>query len=226
MPSKIPQGVNHIISIPSGVKGFIKMNKLSLIMCGGLALAAGLSSCKQEGTKQATTTASTSTAAPEAKKIVYVNTDSLLTNYQFYKDAQKEFENKGYRLQVDLGQRERALQNEAGAIQQRAQTMTQAELQAADLMLKKKAGEYQQYGQQKQAALQTEQGKKMQELYDNIREYVKKHNAENKYEFVLGYTKAGGGILYADESVDVTKEIVAGLNAEYAELKKVTPAKK
>lgn len=226
MPSNIPQGVNHIISIPSGVEGFIKMNKLSLIVCGGLALATGFTSCKQEGAKQATSAASTTTsvAAESAKKIVYVNTDSLLTNYQFYKDAQKEFENKGYRLQVDLGQRERALQNEAGAIQQRAQTMTQAELQAADMMLKKKAGEYQQYGQQRQAALQGDQAKKMQELYDNIREYVKKHNAENKYEFVLGYTKSGGGILYADESVDVTKEILTGLNAEYAGKKKATPA--
>ena len=31
----------------------------------------------------------------EGKRIVFVNSDSLLTNYQFYKDAQKEFENKG-----------------------------------------------------------------------------------------------------------------------------------
>jgi outer membrane protein len=102
------------------------------------------------------------------EKVVFVNTDSLLTNYQFYKDAQKEFENKGYRLQVDLGQRERALQTEGAAIQQRAQAMTQAELQAADMMLRKKAGELQQYSQQKQAALAQEQAKKQEELYQTF----------------------------------------------------------
>lgn len=184
-----------------------------------VALAMGCFSCDKSEKKETASTSASSPASVEGKKIVFVNTDSLLTNYQFYKDAQKEFENKGYRLQVDLGQRERALQSELGAIQQRAQAMSQAELQAADMMLKKKGAEFQQYSQQKQQQLAQEQAKKNEELYNNIREYIKKHNSENKYEFVLGYTKVGGGILYADESVDVTKQIVEGLNKEYAESK-------
>lgn len=187
-------------------------------MCGGL-LAIGCFSCDKSANKESAAGATAATKVEGAKQTVYVNTDSLLTNYQFYKDAQKEFENKGYRLQVDLGQREKGLQNELQAIQQRAQTMTQADLQAADMMLKKKGAELQQYSQQKQAGLANEQSKKMQELYANIREYIKKHNAENKYEFVLGYTLSGGGILFADDSADRTKEIVEGLNKEYAETK-------
>lgn len=192
-------------------------------MCSGL-LAIGCFSCDKSANKETATSGSSSSVASGGMKTVYVNTDSLLANYQFYKDAQKEFENKGYSLQVDLGQRERKLQGELQAIQQRAQTMTQADLQAADMMLKKKGAELQQYSQQKQAALAEEQGKKMQELYANIREYIKKHNAENKFEFVLGYTLSGGGILFADDSADRTKEIVEGLNKEYAEKK--GPAKK
>jgi outer membrane protein len=154
------------------------------------------------------------------KTIVYVNTDSLLTNYQFYKDTQKEFENKGYRLQVDLGGRERALQNELGAIQQRAQSMTQVELQAADLTLKKKGADLQAYSQQQQQKLAEEQSKRVDEIYSAIRDYIKSMNKNNKYEYVLGYAK-GGGILFADESVDVTKAIVTGLNSTY---KSKTPA--
>ena len=200
------------------------MKKLSLIVCGGL-LAIGTLSCdKVANSGTATASTATTTKTDVEKKTVYVNTDSLLSGYQFYKDAQKEFENKGYRLQVDLGQREKGLQSELQAIQQRAQTMTQAELQGADMMLKKKGTELQQYSQQRQGVLQEEQAKKMQELYANIRAYVKKHNAENNFEFVLGYTTAGGGILFADESADRTKQIVDGLNAEYAEIKKSVPA--
>ena len=201
------------------------MKKLSLILCGGLLLS-GMISCNKTADKGNATASTATTKTEVAMKTVYVNTDSLLSGYQFYKDAQKEFENKGYRLQVDLGQREKALQGELQAIQQRAQTMTQAELQGADMMLKKKGSELQQYSQQKQGFLQADQAKKMQELYANIREYVKKHNAENKFEFVLGYTTAGGGILFADPSADRTKQIVDGLNAEYAEIKKSAPAKK
>jgi outer membrane protein len=159
---------------------------------------------------------STAAANPlaEGKKIVYVNTDSLLTNYQFYKDTQKEFENKGYRLQVDLGNKERALQNELGAIQQRAQSMTQVELQAADITLKKKGSDLQTYSQQQQQKLAEEQTKRVDEIYSAIRDHIKSLNKGNKYEYVLGYAK-GGGILFADESVDVTKAIVTGLNDAY-----------
>ena len=41
---------------------------------------------------------------------------------------------------------------------------------------------------------------------------------------MLGYTTAGGGILFADESADRTKQIVDGLNAEYADKKKPAPS--
>jgi outer membrane protein len=156
----------------------------------------------------------------EGKTIVFVNTDSLLTNYDFYKDAQKEFENKGYRLQVDLGNKERALQNEIKAIQQRAAAMSQAELQAADMTLQKKGAELQQYSQTKQQELGLEQAKKNEELYNNIYDYINKVNAENKFQFVLGYSKIGGGILFANPDVEVTEEIIEGLNKDYAGSKK------
>ncbi len=156
----------------------------------------------------------------EGKTIVFVNTDSLLTNYDFYKDAQKEFENKGYRLQVDLGNKERELQNEIKAIQQRAGAMTQAELQAADMTLQKKGAELQQYSQQKQTELGLEQAKKNEELYNNIYEYINKVNSGNNYQFVLGYSRVGGGILFANPDVEVTESIIEGLNKDYAGSKK------
>ena len=187
------------------------MKNLPLIWCAVLTLVVGFLFFKQNSSSS-----STGPISASGKRIVFVNTDSLLTNYQFYKDAQKEFENKGYRLQVDLGQKERALQGEVAAIQQRASAMTQAELQAADLTLKKKGAELQQYSQQKQAELGQEQAKKNEELYNNIRNYITKINKENKFEFVLGYSKLGGGILFADESVDVTQKVLEGLNKEYA----------
>jgi outer membrane protein len=188
----------------------VKNPIIAYVWLAVLTLALGYSFVKP------TSSGSASATTADGKRIVFVNSDSLLTNYQFYKDAQKEFENKGYRLQVDLGQKERALQAELQAIQQRASAMTQAQLQAADMTLKKKGAELQQYSQEKQAELGQEQAKKNEELYNNIREYVLKVNKENKYEFVLGYSKVGGGILFADASVDVTQKLIDGLNKEYA----------
>jgi outer membrane protein len=151
---------------------------------------------------------------PKDKKIVYVNTDTLLNNYQFYKDTQKEFENKGYQLQVDLGGRERSLQQELASIQQRAQSMSQAELQAADLTLKKKGAELQAYSQQAQGKLAEDQAKRVEDIYNDIKDYIKSINKSNQYDFVLGYSK-GGGILYANDNAEITNLIVKGLNDNY-----------
>ena len=108
------------------------MKNLPYVWLGILTVAIAFLFLKPAGSVGSGLGASTA----DGKRIVFVNSDSLLNNYQFYKDAQKEFENKGYRLQVDLGQKEQSLQAELQAIQQRASAMTQAQLQAADMTLK------------------------------------------------------------------------------------------
>ena len=90
------------------------MKNLPYAWLGVLTIAIAFLFYQNSGSSSAGLGASTA----DGRSIVFVNSDSLLTNYQFYKDAQKEFENKGYRLQVDLGQKERALQAELQAIQQ------------------------------------------------------------------------------------------------------------
>ena len=70
------------------------------------------------------------------------------------------------------------------------------------------------YRDQAMAGLQQEEAGKNEELYKQIRSYIEKYNKENKYEYVLGYS-LGGGILFADKSLDVTQKIIEGLNKEY-----------
>lgn len=194
------------------------MKNLSLIWCALLTGAVGYLLFKSNGgATSAASSATTKTA--DGKHIVFVNTDSLLTKYEFFKDFQKEMENKKYRLQVDLGNKEKGLRAEAEALQARAGAMTEAERQGAALMFQKKQSEAAQYAQQQEGKLGEEISKKNREMYERIQDYVKKYNAENKYEFVLGYTKVGGGILFADESVDVTDKIIEGLNKAYKENK-------
>jgi outer membrane protein len=44
---------------------------------------------------------------------------------------------------------------------------------------------------------------------------LKKHADENGYQYVLTYSKTNPAVLYAEESLDITKEIVVALNKEY-----------
>jgi outer membrane protein len=161
----------------------------------------------------------------DGKSIVYVNTDSLLSKYEYFKDTQKELENKQYRLQADLAQKGKALENEAVAAERKAPTMTQAELQATQLRLQKIQSDLVAYRDNQSAALAQESAKKNEELINSIQTYLKKHNDQSKYQFVLGYSK-GGGILFADDKLEITQQILDGLNKEYKDKKGSAEEKK
>lgn len=164
--------------------------------------------------------------ASKGKKIVYVQADSLLKNYEYYKDFQKEFESKGFQLENDLANKGRSFQNKVAFFQQRAQqgALSQDQAQSAQTQLAKEEQDITKYRDEQLRKLDEERIKKTEEFYGNIFEYIKNYNKENGYEFVLGYSK-GGGILFADANLDVTKKIVDGLNKEYKE-KEAAKAKK
>ena len=50
-------------------------------------------------------------------------------------------------------------------------------------------------------------------LRDSINAFIKEYNADKGYDYIL--TKAGDNFLYANEALDITKEVVDGLNSRY-----------
>lgn len=155
-------------------------------------------------------------AEAKGRDIVYVNVDSLLTKYEYFKDTQKVLESKRFQLENDLAAKGRNLQNKVAFFQQRAATMTQEQGRATEASLQKEQQDILAYRERAAQNLATEEQAKNKQLYDQIYDYLKKINAQNKYEFVLGYTK-GGGILFANPSADQTKAVLDGLNKEYQE---------
>lgn len=150
----------------------------------------------------------------KGRAIVYVNVDSLLTKYEYFKDAQKVLESKRFQLENDLATKGRNLQNKVAFFQQKAPTMTQEQGRATEASLQKEQQDIMAYRDRAAQNLALEEQAKNKELYDQIYDHLKSINAQNKYEFVLGYTK-GGGILFADPAADRTSVILDGLNKEY-----------
>lgn len=154
-------------------------------------------------------------AVVAGRRTVYVQVDSLLKNYDFFKETKKELENKNFQLENELNTKGKSLQNEVAFFQQKAQTMTPEQARSIEAQLMKKQQDLVAYRDQSAQALQQEEGRKNEQLYKNIRAYMEKYNKENGYEYVLGYS-LGGGILFANPSLDVTQKIIDGLNKEHA----------
>ena len=145
--------------------------------------------------------------------VVFVNTDSLLDNYYYFKAKKDEFDKKSEQIKNDLTGESERLQREAADYQEKARGMTGEERAKKEEELMAKQQKLMKRKDQLLGALEEEQSKFHDVLYGKLFEYLKKNNKNKNYSFVLGYSK-GGGILFANDSLDITKQTLEGLNKE------------
>src|SRR5690606_7410306 len=183
-------------------------------------LVAAVMSCNQQGTKPASVSSAGDSTQANAAQIVYVNVDTLLEKYEYFKDIRTKLEEKAKKAQADLQSRSNAFQREVADYQQKAATMSAADRQSTEERLARKQDELARHNQNASACFAQEEASENEKLYGRITDYLKKHAKENGYKFVLTYSTANPGVLYADESLEITDEVLAALNAEYAKQKK------
>jgi outer membrane protein len=159
-----------------------------------------------------------------AQQIVYVNTDSLLENYESFKSNKATLEAKSRKAESDLATRTRNLENEFLSAQQKAQAgaLTQEQGMKLEQQLMQKQQDLVQYRDNVARKLMEEEQKFNQELNDDIYEFLKTYGKDKGYKFVLGYTRGNSSMLYGGEGLDVTSEILQGLNTKYQEKTQVT----
>ena len=196
----------------------MKKTALNLVKTTGVLLSAVVViSCNQQQNKPAPA------SAQEVKKtepIVFVNSDSLLNNYEFFKDIKAKFEAKSKKAQSDLTSKGTAFQKEVAEYQKNAQNMSADQRAATEERLARKQQELAAFNQNASAALQSEEAQEYEKLYNKVSDYLKTYAKNKGYKMVLTYSRGNPTVLYADSTLDVTKEVVAGLNEAYKKEKK------
>ena len=196
-------------------RSFFKL-AAAIIAVSGLIISCGKDQPKTTSTPGTATT----TADKPVEKIVYVNSDSLLENYTYFKDIRSRMEAKSKKAQTDLAAKGNAFQREVAEYQQSAQTLSADVRASTEQRLARKQQELQTFNQNASSALANESAAENEKLYEKVAAYLKGYAKKKGYKMVLTYSKANSAILYADESLDVTKEVVVGLNDAYKSDKK------
>lgn len=148
--------------------------------------------------------------------IAYVNSDSLLKNYDFFKDLEKQLISKSEKLNAEYVNRAEGLQREFQNFQSTAANMTIAQGRAVEEDLKKKQQNLMMYQEQLGQQMRAEEAKMNTELYDKVSDYLQDYGTDKNLQLVLTYTK-GSGVLYANDSLDITDQIIFGLNEAYSQ---------
>lgn len=195
---------------------FKSMSKLA----AGLLMAAVVVSCNNNKEKAKDSTPAAAAAQAKADKIVFVNSDSLVNNYDYFKEIKSKLEVKSKNAQQDLSSKGNAFQREVAEYQQKAKDMSADERASTEQRLARKQQELAAFNQNASSALANESAAENEKLYDKVAEYLKTYAKQKGYKMVLTYSKSNPSLLFADESLDVTQDVVKGLNEAYKKDKK------
>lgn len=144
-------------------------------------------------------------------KIVFVNSDSLMDNYTLFKDVQEKMERKRDSLDQMLTGRGKVLEREIREYQENSGGMSSGERQLREESLMRKQQGLMDERDRLLDLLKEEEAALTDSLHNDLMKAVKAFNTKYGYDFILGYTR-GSGILYANDSLDITRLVLKGLN--------------
>jgi outer membrane protein len=153
--------------------------------------------------------------------IFYVQIDSVISHFDMATDLSGELQGKLTASQTEFQNKQKAYQNDVNDYQYKTQRglITRSEAQAAEQDLYAKQQNLAKLQQDLTQDLQEKQSVMNRQVINAIMEYLKQNSSQLNYKYVLG-SSFGGSILYANDSLDITRNIIKGLNDEYQVNKK------
>jgi outer membrane protein len=191
----------------------IVLSSLSLI--GVIVLFVLFSSHNKQGAQSSAITSSSSVPAGSSK-FAYVNIDSFEAGYLPMKTKQDEFKKKQEQMDNELQRSYQQMQSDAAEVQKKAQanTLSQAEYEAAQKRLMQMQQSFETRKQAMADQLMKERDEFNKNLKSQIDAYFEEYNKSHHYDFIFYYSSGVSSILYANKALDITKEVVEGMNAD------------
>jgi len=154
-------------------------------------------------------------------RVAFVFIDSLLMEYDMYKDLADRLVTRKQGLESELASKGSALEKEIADFQYKVQKHLITSWEATEQ--EKKLGEKQQVlinlQNDMQNRLMQEEASLNQQIHDSVLSAVKAYNAARGYHLILSHT-FGGGILYGADYMNVTADVLDQLNKTYRQGKK------
>ncbi len=149
--------------------------------------------------------------------IVYIRLDSVINAYDMYNDLRITLEGKVSSIENEINKKGRALENDIKSFQEKMGkgllTRSQAETMSEELQRRQQ--ELQLYSQQKQMEIAEEENVMINQVMNEIRLFVANYNSQNSYSLILTTTEATNTVISGESALDISKDIIEGLNKEY-----------
>ncbi len=147
-------------------------------------------------------------------KIAYIRSSELVYGYLGMQEAQREFKEKSQRwragsdsLQADFKLALSRYSAEAGG-------MSAPEKAEQEKMLQTQQQSVMDYVQATEARMKEEDRKITEGVLNQVNSFIEAYGKEQGYSIILG-TTVSGSLLYGEEGIDLTDEVLEALNKNY-----------
>ena len=195
------------------------MNTKTFILATVALLTLGMAGCNNSDSKQ-NPEAAAPVIAEGGLKIAYVDTDTIMAKYQYAIDlneellAYKDQQEKYYQQQMTQFQTDYNNYLQTGA------SLTLTQQQAKEAELKQRMEKMSTLEQELMAKVAERQLSENTKLLNAIFAFIREYNAANQqFDVILRKSFNDTPVLYANPAMDITDEILAGLNEEYKSVK-------
>lgn len=156
-----------------------------------------------------------------SKTIAYVNSDTLWDKYEFVKEIKSEIDSFESGLQKQYEVKAKAFQADYEDFVKKGQKglLSQVDQERIGGQLSQRNQDLMALQQDLNIKLQNKTMELNSKVQDTIFSFLKRLNKKTGYSYIMQYSK-GGTILVANDSLEITKKVVEGLNKEYEKFKK------
>ena len=187
--------------------------------------------CKDKSSAQQPVTASTEAEpvadsavaeSPSVFPVAYVDVDSLLRGYDFAKKLNEVLLKKQEKARKEMTNAQVKFQKDYEAFQKKYQSggfLTEATLQSEQTNLYKQNQELELLEKKLTQEFLEEQQKMNIQLRDTVAAFFKIYNADKRFKLILSNANSDN-VLFADEALNITKDVIEQLNLRYAEQQK------
>lgn len=151
-------------------------------------------------------------------KVAYVEIDSLLAKYNFCIDLNEAMVKKSENVRLTLNQKAQDLQKQQEEFQTKYQNnafLSAERAQQEYNRINKLSEDLQTLSDKLQSELQAESDKNNLQLSDSIKGFLKEYNKTKGFSLIISNTGMDN-LLLADEALNITQEVIDGLNARYS----------
>jgi len=195
------------------------LKNLSLIISIIALLASGVLFYLHFSKSKAATPASVAKIAADSvagkMTMVYVNIDTLMAKYEHVKKIKSDLESKKKASEAQFTAKAEAFEKEYREYQEKGPGMSQELAQQTEQALTQKQQSLMQMKDELGTKLAESEVKENQSIQKDISNFLKRYNETHNYTYILA-TGNGGSVLLGDEKLDITNDIVDGLNKEYS----------